>query len=359
MTRLFIICITFFCISSLSYSMNKEDYIHTYNCSINLAKKGDTNAQYNLGYLYEHGLGVKGNYQKAIYWYRTSIKGGNNTALFNLARMYEHGLGVREDHQKAFQLYLKSAKLGYANSQLLLGSMYFLGKGINKNYEKAYFWYEKAAHQNNILAQRNLGLLYLDGIGVKKDDQKAKHWLELAYKNGDVESKRIYESDKKIKSYGKYIGYFVAGLLVVSYILLLIFLFRLGRSIKDKRLKNWFVWLSLVPVISIIFYLLFIFKLRSVLKSICLDKDTTCFKQIKSFNQYIIIHLCFMISLAISTWLFIFVDGISPNSRYLAIVLLSVHCFFYLVVLILTVIVIVKSIRLRREILKIGARQSK
>ena len=41
------------------------------------AEQGDTNAQYELGYMYHNGIGVSKDHTKAAEWYSKAAKGGN------------------------------------------------------------------------------------------------------------------------------------------------------------------------------------------------------------------------------------------------------------------------------------------
>jgi len=47
-----------------------------------------------LGRLYEQGLGVAQDYDKALEWFRKALETGNSDAMKNLARLYEQGLGI-------------------------------------------------------------------------------------------------------------------------------------------------------------------------------------------------------------------------------------------------------------------------
>ncbi len=62
-----------------------------------LAEQGDANVQYNLGVMYDTGLGVAQDYKEAVKWYRLSAEQGNASAQFNLGVMYAAGLGVAQD----------------------------------------------------------------------------------------------------------------------------------------------------------------------------------------------------------------------------------------------------------------------
>ena len=63
-----------------------------------LAEKGDARAQYNLGLMYESGLGVPQDYKTAVKWYTLAAEQGDADAQFNLGWMYRKGLGVLQNY---------------------------------------------------------------------------------------------------------------------------------------------------------------------------------------------------------------------------------------------------------------------
>ena len=66
-----------------------------------LAEQGDAGAQFNLGYMYDNGEGVRQDYGQAVSWYRKAAEQGNAAAQYNLGVMYENGRGVRQDDAQA------------------------------------------------------------------------------------------------------------------------------------------------------------------------------------------------------------------------------------------------------------------
>jgi uncharacterized protein len=67
---------------------------------------------YNLGLLYETGLGVAEYYGKARDWYQKAAEAGNSTAMYKLARLYLKGPGVAHDDGKAREWLQKAADAG-------------------------------------------------------------------------------------------------------------------------------------------------------------------------------------------------------------------------------------------------------
>ena len=68
-----------------------------------LAEQGEAFAQYNLGVMYENGVGVPENVADAVKWYRLAAEQGRARAQNNLGVMYENGEGVSENNAEAIK----------------------------------------------------------------------------------------------------------------------------------------------------------------------------------------------------------------------------------------------------------------
>ncbi len=79
-----------------------------------LAKQGNAVAQYNLGVMYEAGLGVPQDYAEAVKWYRKAGEQGVVKAQYNLGEMYSKGLGVPQDYAWTVKWYREPAETGDA-----------------------------------------------------------------------------------------------------------------------------------------------------------------------------------------------------------------------------------------------------
>ncbi|MEJ2686406.1 MAG: hypothetical protein P8124_04210 [Gammaproteobacteria bacterium] len=53
------------------------------------ARKGDANAEFNLGQMYQVGAGVPRNFAKARHWYRLAAAGGSTEAKYSLEVLAE------------------------------------------------------------------------------------------------------------------------------------------------------------------------------------------------------------------------------------------------------------------------------
>ena len=94
---------------------------------------------------------------------------GHSDSQFNLGLMYENGLGVSKEEKMAVAWYLKAALRGNSNAQYNLAVLYENGRGTDINFAQANHWYREAAVQGDGLAIGNLGMLYMRGQGVKED----------------------------------------------------------------------------------------------------------------------------------------------------------------------------------------------
>jgi TPR repeat protein len=84
---------------------------------------------------------------------------GHAASQYNLGLMYDRGLGVPRDPNLAAHWYAKAAQQGFARAQNHLGSLYEHGLGVPQSLEQAQKWYQLAAAQGNAWAQRNLDRL--------------------------------------------------------------------------------------------------------------------------------------------------------------------------------------------------------
>ena len=82
---------------------------------------------------------------EAATWFREAAINGLDVAQFNLGVMYERGLGVPEDETRALLWYHSAAEQGHPLAQYNLGRLYALGKGIPQSDAEAKRWFQRAA----------------------------------------------------------------------------------------------------------------------------------------------------------------------------------------------------------------------
>jgi uncharacterized protein len=127
----------------------------------------------------------KGDYYRAEKLWRPLAEQGIPKAEFNLGFLYAQGSGVRQDTDEAVRWWRKAADQGYAPAQLNLGTLYEDGEnGVDQNLEEAAKWYRKAADQGDTQAATSLGNMYATGRGVAKNPKEAAKWFTAALRKG-------------------------------------------------------------------------------------------------------------------------------------------------------------------------------
>ena len=154
---------------------------------IPLAQRGYPEAQFNLGWLFENGLGVPQDYAEAMAWYQKAADQNYPEAQLSIGWLYSKGFGVSQDDSKAARWYRKAAEQGNAIAQSQLGVLYSIGAGVQQDYVAAVKWYRMAAVQGDTLSQYNLGLMYENGLGVRQDNVLAYVWYDLAGSKGHAQ----------------------------------------------------------------------------------------------------------------------------------------------------------------------------
>ena len=168
-----------------------------------VAEQGDRDAQWRLGYKYELGKGTKQDSAKAAEWYTKSAELGHSLAQWRLGYMYEEGKGIEQNYVNAIEWYTKAAEQGDKDAQIRLGRMYEEGKGVEQDFAKAVVWYTKSAEQGDCDAQIALGDMYKNGKGVVRDSVKAVKWYAKAAEQGDDDAQwhlgYMYEEGKGVE----------------------------------------------------------------------------------------------------------------------------------------------------------------
>ena len=111
---------------------------------------------------------------------RVRAEQGESWAQYNLGIMYDNGLGVLQDYKEAVKWYTKSAEQGLADAQFNLGWAYSNGRGVIQDYKESVKWYRKSAEQGDSLAQYNLGYMHAQGQGVPQDYVMAHVYWNIA-----------------------------------------------------------------------------------------------------------------------------------------------------------------------------------
>lgn len=116
------------------------------------AKRGDADAQYNLGYAYRTGKGVKADMNVALDWYRKAAAQGHLRAADSVGHIlhYQGKIGEALPYLQA------SSERGDPRAQYLLGVELFNGQNIQKDWVRAYALMTRASSAGMSNATKSL-----------------------------------------------------------------------------------------------------------------------------------------------------------------------------------------------------------
>jgi TPR repeat protein len=184
-----VICVVVLCGSATLWRIHEERTNEARRAqavteSRSKAENGDAQAQYSLGNMYHHGIGVPPDYDQAACWYRKAAEQGLAKGQYNLGYVYQYGQGVPQDYAEAAQWYSKASDQGYASAQVNLARLYYLGQGVHQDYAEAALLYRRAADQGDARGEDGLGSMYYQGLGVQLDYAEAARWYQKAADQG-------------------------------------------------------------------------------------------------------------------------------------------------------------------------------
>src|SRR4029434_8202086 len=108
----------------------------------------------------------KNDYANAVKELRPLAERGDAEAQYRIGLMYEFGKGYPQDKAQGIIWFKKSAAQNHTAAQQELGVIYTTGDGVPKDDAQAVAWFQKAAMLGNPTAQYNLGLMIAHGAGV-------------------------------------------------------------------------------------------------------------------------------------------------------------------------------------------------
>jgi len=109
-------------------AMRSGDFAEAYCIMQPLAASGDADAQYNIGWMYLNGYGLRINDNIALQWWEKASEQGHTDASFSIGMLYNLGEGeVGKDTNKAIDYYLIAAEDGQEDAVTILKSMMIRG----------------------------------------------------------------------------------------------------------------------------------------------------------------------------------------------------------------------------------------
>lgn len=102
--------------TQLLAASDAELFWNTYTAAL----RGEKEAQFQTGVMFERGIGTDVNQSQAVKWYEKAAIQGHMDAQYNIGIMYAAGRGVEQNDQFAMMWLATSAKQGDKDSRKLL-----------------------------------------------------------------------------------------------------------------------------------------------------------------------------------------------------------------------------------------------
>jgi TPR repeat protein len=143
-----------------------------------LAKKGDAEAQYHLGMMYNNGIGTPQDRSQAFAWFQKSAASNHPLGAYKLGCYYDgQGEGiVASDADQALKYKLVAAEAGYALAQHDVANLY----DRRGNSEQALKWWKTAGDQGYPRALFSLFRAYSEGKGAPQDLSLSYAYFKLS-----------------------------------------------------------------------------------------------------------------------------------------------------------------------------------
>ena len=151
-----------------------------------LADGGDTRALKGLAYMRLNPEETRYDPEQAISLLMKAADRGDPEAQFELGRLYEKGIGINQDVKLAVSLYWKAAEQNFSDALNDLGFLHFQGGlGIVRDPKKAIGLFQRAADLRHPEAMFNLAALIDDGIVPKQKPKDAARYLYESLRSGN------------------------------------------------------------------------------------------------------------------------------------------------------------------------------
>lgn len=183
-------------------ALGQGDYHSGARLLLETEASGNPLVQYNLGVLYEEGLGLDRDIQRAIVYYRRAAENGFAPAQLRYAQFLLHGENIPADRVAAEQWYIAAAEQGNAIAQYSLAVMLLDRKDDSVAHERGLSWLLLAAEKGNEEAQYTLGINYFHGGGLAQDYAKAGLYLSSSAEAGRADA-QYYLAILNLEGWGR------------------------------------------------------------------------------------------------------------------------------------------------------------
>jgi hypothetical protein len=163
-----------------------------FDFQMKLAKKGNAEAQFKVGEMYESGTGVKQDMTEAANWITKAAGQNHESANFKLLYWDVEKNGVTDANKAKIEDIKAKAKSGNGQAQYYVGKMYANGVGLKKNPDKAINWLNKAALVGVLQAEPEI-------VKIREDKQRQALAKRRAEEKKRAQLKAKQEKERQAK----------------------------------------------------------------------------------------------------------------------------------------------------------------
>lgn len=151
------------------------------------AEGGLADALYYMAVVYERGIGVLPDVEKAASFYGRAAEGGVNNARAKYGFMLLNGIGLKQNKVEGETWLRRAALAGDPEAAVQVANIYAQGDGdLPPAFTEAAQWFRLAAEIGHKGAARSLAILHLTGAGTPRDADEAAKWFRKAAEAGDT-----------------------------------------------------------------------------------------------------------------------------------------------------------------------------
>jgi TPR repeat protein len=166
-----------------------------FDFQMKLANKGNVEAQFKVGEMYENGFGVEKNVEEGLKWIRKAAEQGHETAGFKLLYYDIQKNGINDKNKAQFDELNNKALGDNGQAQYYVGLMYAHGVGVKQNDDTALDWLSKASLVGVTTAEAEI-------IKIRESSQRAQlqQHREAEQRKAREEAKRKEEERKRLEA---------------------------------------------------------------------------------------------------------------------------------------------------------------
>jgi TPR repeat protein len=131
---------------NVKHHWNEYPWLDVIDMLIKVTEQGKGNFSYNIGYIYEYGIGPnEESFTKAREWFITASNKGDARADYRLGLIYEFEIWVDENLNEAIRYYERASRNGDTDATFRLACLYLDGRKVTQDLSKAFHYYKMAS----------------------------------------------------------------------------------------------------------------------------------------------------------------------------------------------------------------------